>query len=117
MQLQKKKTNIGKIHNLKNEAVKQRATKRLMRDLLQIQKNPIQGISALPIENPSNIFIWHANIQGPKGTPWEKGIFHMVLRFPMEYPDVPPTIILSSTVHHECVQENRVCLDMLDKKK
>eukprot|EP01080_Neovahlkampfia_damariscottae_P005218 gene5218-8830_t len=106
----KAKTNIGKS---KKASVKLRATKRLMRDLLEIQSNPVQGVSALPLEN--NIFVWHANVQGPQGTPWEKGIFHMVFRFPDEYPDLPPSLTLSTKIEHPCVSYNTVCLDLLQK--
>ena len=106
----KAKTNIGKS---KKASVKLRATKRLMRDLLEIQNNPVHGVSALPLEN--NIFVWHANVKGPDDTPWEKGIFHMVLRFPDEYPDLPPQLTLSTKIEHPCVSGNTVCLDLLQK--
>ena len=39
--------------------MKQMAIKRLIKDLKELQDNPLPFISASPLEN--NIFIWHAN--------------------------------------------------------
>jgi NLR family CARD domain-containing protein 3 len=108
--MQKAKTNIGKS---KKASIKLRATKRLMRDLAEIQANPVPGVAALPLEN--NIFTWHANVKGPSDTPWEQGIFHMVFRFPDDYPDSPPALTLSTKIEHPCVSGNSVCLDLLQK--
>ena len=48
-----------------------------------------QGVSAAPLED--NIFEWHCNFEGPKGSSWEDTIFHVVLFFPENYPAKSPS--------------------------
>lgn len=106
------KTAIGRN---KLASVQNFATKRLMRDLSQIKKEPLPGISALPLEH--DLFTWHCNIMGPKDTPWEGGIFHIVMNFDQNYPNSPPTLTLCTRIEHPNVVGNRVCLDMLEKRE
>ena len=54
----------------------------------QLQKNPIEHITAGPI-NEDNIYVWEATIHGPKDTPYEGGIFYITITFPEKYPFVP----------------------------
>ena len=105
-----RKTRIGRTQH---SSVHNKAVKRLMRDLKEIQENPLNGVAACPLE--SDLFTWHCNLKGPKGTPWQKGIFHMILRFPTDYPKNPPALTLSTKITHPNVLEgNVVCLDMLE---
>ena len=55
------------------------ATKRLLKDLDEIEHCtiPTVGIAARPLEN--DLFRWHANLRGPKGTPYKGGVFHLEL--------------------------------------
>lgn len=39
-----------------------------------------------------NLFKWDACIEGPAGTPYEKGKFHLELKFPEDYPFVAPNV-------------------------
>ena len=87
------------------------AHKRLLKDLLELEKNPLPGICALPLEN--NIFEWHCNLLGTPGTPYNGHVFHLVLKFPNNYPDSPPKAELLTSVHHSHVYSNWICLDML----
>jgi hypothetical protein len=49
---------------LSNESVRATsAIRALMRDLKEIEKNPLPLVSALPLED--NMFIWHCNLKGP----------------------------------------------------
>ncbi|KAJ5074657.1 ynein regulatory complex subunit 5 [Anaeramoeba ignava] len=76
------------------------ASKRLMRDLKEINENPIPYINAQPLGD--NLFIWHANIMGPPDTPWEGGIFHFTLTFTNDYPQKPPLITSLVRLKHPC---------------
>eukprot|EP00831_Metopus_contortus_P031985 TRINITY_DN25959_c0_g1_i1.p1 TRINITY_DN25959_c0_g1~~TRINITY_DN25959_c0_g1_i1.p1 ORF type:complete len:1431 (-),score=259.64 TRINITY_DN25959_c0_g1_i1:38-4204(-) len=90
------------------------ALRRLMKDLQEIEKNeiPTVGVTARPQND--NMYIWHANLRGPEGTPYEGGVFHLVMTFPTNYPHSPPTVVLSTPIPHPCVSGNTVNLDMLD---
>ena len=59
----------------------------------------MQGASASPL-NDDNIYIWNATIFGPEGTAWEGGIFSLVLRFPTDYPDKPPSVQFQPSIYH-----------------
>lgn len=69
---------------------KKSAMLRLLNDLKEIQTNPIEGVSAVPLDD-ENMFEWHCNFKGPKGTSWEGSIFHLILFFPDEYPAKSPS--------------------------
>lgn len=111
----KVKTRIGKDKRDTLTTKQRRAVKRLMKELKQIKKEPIAGVSALPASD-KNLFLWHANIKGPEGTVWEKGIFHLEMTFPGDYPDNPPSLRLCTKIVHPNVFGNEVCLDMLQKQ-
>ncbi|KAL9643758.1 hypothetical protein ABK040_016060 [Willaertia magna] len=104
------KTKIGKTKQL--SSIQNVATKRLMRDWLECIKNPLKGIAAAPV-NENNLFLWHANVKGPVGTPYEAGIFHLTMTFPQNYPQSPPTLTLCTRIEHPNVIGNTICLDML----
>ena len=93
------------------------ALRRLMKDLQEIEKNtiPTVGVTARPQND--NMYIWHANLRGPEGTPYEGGVFHLVMTFPTNYPHSPPTIQLSTPIPHPCVSGNTVNLDILDASR
>lgn len=67
-------------------------------------------MAAKPLDN--NIYVWHANIKGPAGTPYSGGVFHLEINFPMSYPHAPPEIKLLTPVPHPNVIGDSVCLDM-----
>ncbi|EEB09798.2 ubiquitin conjugating enzyme Ubc6 [Schizosaccharomyces japonicus yFS275] len=66
------------------------AYRRLMKEYMMIQKNPVEFVEARPA--PDNILEWHYIITGPPDTPYEGGQYHGTLTFPSEYPYKPPAI-------------------------
>lgn len=62
-----------------------------------------------------DLLLWHATLDGPKGTPFEGGKYRLLLRVPKEYPMVPPHAHFITKVFHPNVQfENGdVCLNIL----
>ena len=61
---------------------------RLQKELLTIQKNPIENIIVRPME--SNILVWYFVVFGPKDTPYENGEYFGVILFERNYPFAPP---------------------------
>ncbi|CAG5136313.1 unnamed protein product [Candidula unifasciata] len=57
--------------------------KRLMRDLEELTKSPVDNVSAAPLEN--NMLEWHCNIRQ------DKIIFHLILFFSPDYPSKSPS--------------------------
>jgi ubiquitin-protein ligase len=59
------------LRTLINQDAQNFATRRLLKDLDQIKKEtiPTVGVTACPLEH--DLFLWHANIRGPEGTPYK----------------------------------------------
>jgi ubiquitin-protein ligase len=91
------------------------SARRLQKDLKDLEEStvPLVGVSARPLS--SSLYIWHGNLRGPVGTPFEGGVFHIEITFPQTYPVAPPTIRLLTPIEHPNVIGNyNICLDILD---
>lgn len=88
------------------------AIKRIQKELQQLTKEPIPGITAKP-ENPNNLFEWIATIEGPSGSPYENGIFNLKISFPENYPFQIPKIVFTTKVYHCNISPTYICLDIL----
>ena len=78
-------------------------TRRLLRDLKELERDPPFGISAAPKGN--NIMLWNAVICGPKETPFEDGTFKLTIEFSEEYPFKPPEVKFVSKMFHPNIFE------------
>jgi len=90
------------------------ARRRLLRDLAEVQREPSELVSALPLDD--NIFEWHANLR-PNSGPLAGVVFHVRIIFPQNYPDVPPNLLfpmkeIPSFVHPNLYSFG-LCLDIL----
>ncbi|RPA75913.1 ubiquitin conjugating enzyme [Ascobolus immersus RN42] len=89
------------------------AEKRIMRELADIQKAPIAGISAGPISD-NELLKWQAVIVGPEGSPYAGGIFKLKIDLPLtptSYPFAPPTFIFETKIYHPNVSDDgKMCL-------
>lgn len=93
------------------------ARRRLMRDLKELMNNPLETVSASPVDD-SNMFLWHANLRGVDSQ--VKEIFHFILEFPSTYPINPPAIYLCTPLPHPNVLPPKnglhsLCMDMLEE--
>ena len=99
------------------------AGRRLLRDLQELQRDPLPTINALPIDG--NLLEWHANLAPPPGTS-EYLVLHILLEFPSDYPSSPPVVSLATPIPHPNVlncefnaervtgmPRNFLCVDML----
>lgn len=68
---------------------------RIMRDLKEFFSSDIENIQIVPEEE--DISVVHALIHGPEKTPYEKGFFYFIVRFPHNYPITPPSVKLMTT--------------------
>jgi len=92
-------------------------TRRLQKELLDLQKEPIPGISAAP-EKPTDLYRWKGTIQGPCDTPYAGGTFHLTLNVPNTYPLQPPKVFFNTKIFHPNVVPGTgaICLDILGKE-
>jgi ubiquitin-conjugating enzyme E2 A len=85
--------------------------RRLTKELQNITNEPIEGIL---IDPPVDIYIWNATISGPKDTPYENGIFNILLRFDDSYPYKPPSVkFLNPIFHPNIYRDGKICVDIL----
>jgi len=63
----------------------------------------------------SDLFEWRIWIEGPKDTPYEGGVFQLVMKFPSDYPMSPPELKFISDFWHPNVykESNIVCISIL----
>ena len=88
--------------------------KRLNKELSQAMNNKIPGIT---IENPTDIMVWYATINGPKDTPYEDGIFKIRFRFNDEYPVKAPSVDFIVPMYHPNIyRDGKICVDILQSE-
>ena len=78
------------------------ATRRILKEIKDIKqseeyllKNGIQ----FKIDN-TQLFKWIVVIAGPEKTPYENGFFHLLFKFPTDYPFREPTIKFLTPIKH-----------------
>jgi len=87
--------------------------KRLAIESSDMQSHPPENCSAGP-ENDNDITVWKGTIIGPKGSPFESGIFKLNIKFPHTYPFTAPQIKFETPIYHPNISKNGViCLDIL----
>mmetsp|Transcript_28826 Transcript_28826/g.32313 ORF Transcript_28826/g.32313 Transcript_28826/m.32313 type:complete len:679 (+) Transcript_28826:102-2138(+) len=88
--------------------------RRLFRDWkeLEAQKDELTTVTAMPT---SDMLVWHCNLR-PNDGPFSGTVFHLVLRFPWDYPISPPQVELCTFLKHPNVYDDWICLDMLQSR-
>ncbi|KAG2378805.1 hypothetical protein C9374_007953 [Naegleria lovaniensis] len=91
------------------------AQRRIMKDLTQLQQNPLEGVRAAPLGD--DVFNWNAYIDGPADSPYEGGIFKLKINFPVDYPFTSPKVHFVTPIYHPNVNtDGKICLTILDKE-
>lgn len=86
----------------------------LMKQLQELNKNPVEGFSAGFIDD-DDVYKWEVVIMGPPDTLYEGGVFKAHLLFPKEYPLRPPRMRFVSEMWHPNVHHpsGEVCISIL----
>lgn len=88
---------------------------RIVKETDKLQKECPPGISSAPTRDNPRYF--KVIIQGPPGTPFEGGIFHLEMFLPEEYPMVPPKVRFLTRIYHPNIDKiGRICLDIIKDK-
>ncbi|XP_053953943.1 ubiquitin-conjugating enzyme E2 T-like [Anastrepha ludens] len=89
---------------------------RIPAELRQLQNsNNKHGITCAPAgSNKDNYSQLIAKIPGPKGSPYEGGIFEVNIGLGTQYPFQPPTFKLLTPIYHPNIDNSgKICLDLL----
>jgi ubiquitin-conjugating enzyme E2 C len=91
-------------------------TKRLQSELMVLMSSGDKGATAFP--EGDNLFKWVGTLKGGDATPFEGLVYKLDLKFPPDYPFVPPTITFTTPCFHPNVDEKSgsICLDILKDK-
>jgi len=97
------------------------ARARLTNERKNWRKSHPHGFYARPLKNPdgsTNLFKWECGIPGKKGTPWEGGVYPLIMNFPPEYPQKPPKCVFVPVLFHPNIYPSgTVCLSILSEDK
>lgn len=88
--------------------------RRIQKELGDINRDPPNNISASVSGNGNDITFWDAIVIRPEDSPFEGGVFSLVIQFPPNYPFKAPKITFKTKVFHPNINEKGdICLDIL----
>jgi len=92
--------------------------KRLLKELQDVVTSDLgsKGIHVLPdATSPSTQ--WRVLLEGPTGTPFENGVFSLLVSFPSGYPFRAPSVRFETPIYHCNVSDaGRICLEILHSR-
>ena len=93
--------------------------KRLLKDVLELIKNPLNDNGIFYKHNPENMLQGYALIIGPSDTLYNYGNYMFEFNFSKEYPFKPPKVIYLTNEHNirfhpNLYRNGKVCLSLLN---
>merc|ERR1712113_1341487 len=102
---------MGIVETVKNMSL----PRRIVKETSRLVQEPVAGISATPYTE--NLRYFSVAIEGPRETPYERGVFQLELFLPSDYPMAPPKVRFLTKIYHPNVDKlGRICLDILKDK-
>jgi ubiquitin-protein ligase len=89
--------------------------KRIFKEYKELMNSPV--LYWKPYVSAGDTFFWKVIMEGPPGTPYEKGRWMLTLKFPQDYPFKPPDVRFIIPIYHCNINnDGKLCLDILKDK-
>lgn len=97
-------------------------SKRLIKDICQIFKNPLNDQGIFYKHDDEKVNLGYCMIIGPSDTPYQNGYYFFKFEYPEEYPFVPPKVTFynndkNTRFHPNLYRNGKVCLSILNTWK
>ena len=85
----------------------------LMQQLRELTKHPPENVS-VGLKDESNLAEWEVMILGPTNSLYEGGYFKAILKFPPDFPNLPPEMkFITPILHPNIYPDGKVCISIL----
>ncbi|EPE27926.1 UBC-like protein [Glarea lozoyensis ATCC 20868] len=99
---------------LTHAATHSSAAKRMFFELRNIKSAKVPFVSAAPLQDSLDVIL--ASIEGPPDTPYEGGIFWIIIRISESDPFGPPVMRFQTKIYHPNISpQGDICTDYSDK--
>ncbi|KEG10336.1 ubiquitin-conjugating enzyme [Trypanosoma grayi] len=89
------------------------AMRLIMRQLQELETSPVEGVRVHQTDSLSDLLF---DFAGPEGTPFDGGLFQVVLHFEDGYPEVPPRGVFRTKIFHPNIAEKGdICVNVLKR--
>lgn len=84
-------------------------------DILEVIEDWPEKLNCqITIKKPTDLFTWELKIKGPTDSPYETGIFDILVRFDSDYPVKAPSVkFLNPPFHPNIYRDGKICIDIL----
>ena len=93
----------------------------IIRQWKELKRNPPKDFIAKLTKNSDgtrNFLKWQLQIPGPENSPWEGGVYKVMVLFPEEYPILPPRCVFTPTIFHPNIYPSgTVCSNLLNENE
>ncbi|KXS20248.1 ubiquitin-conjugating enzyme [Gonapodya prolifera JEL478] len=88
------------------------STKRLTKELAELQKKPPGGVT---LESADNLSQWVVKVEGAKDTLYQNEVFWLRFTFPSNYPLESPEVVFvrNIPIHPHIYSNGHICLSIL----
>lgn len=94
-------------------ATRAAAALRIQNDLRSLKKTPLDGVYVELVDD-SNMFEWKIWFEGPVETAFAGGVYQAKMKFPENYPEGPPDLVIESEFWHPNVYDDgKLCISIL----